>query len=485
MSVPGRPSAGLRGAYVSAAETVAAAPRRRLSTLGAVRRRDVLIAVSVLAVLVRLPLLWDRYDPSIQVDPIGYLHLADRLLAGLHFPSDFRGPGYPLFLTLGHALPGRAEDMDVLLQHILGVGLAAATVVLGWRYFGPLAGTIAGVVAAVTPVLIDTEHNLMPDFVFALGLLGASVLLLEIARQPFSYRRLVVAGVAFGLLTYLKPNGQAFIVAALVPLAFATRDWRRTLAGSAVFAAALVVTLLPWMARNAIEYGHFSFSSQGGQVLFLRVFDEDGLPIPTDTPNGQLANRIHADALTSAKPGQDPSAIYLTVLAELEKRGLSESEASAVMQDLATTAIKRDPARYVAGTVKNMGLMVARSFYPRFALEQLKLKLQPEEFPRALAIPVWLGGSAVEMLFGLVTLGGLAVFALRFTGSRDARLAAVTFGWIWLILAGSVSVSNWPNHRLATQALPLLLLLGAAGVVAAAQLVQSRRGPERIADRPA
>jgi 4-amino-4-deoxy-L-arabinose transferase-like glycosyltransferase len=474
---------------MNATGTVTPALGRRLygrRSLGALRQRDVLIAVVLLAVLLRIPLLFDTYDLAANNDSIGYMHLADRLLAGLHFPSDFRVPGYPAFVALGHALPGRIEDMVILLQHVVGIGLAAAVVVVGWRYFGPLPATIAGVVAAVTPILIDTEHNLLPDLLFAAALLGASVVLLEaVLRRPFTYRRLIVAGIAFGLVAYIKPNGQAFLVAALIPLAFATRNVRRTLAGSAVFAAAVVITLLPWMARNAIDYGHFSFTSQGGEVLFLRVFDEDGLPIPTDTPAGQVAKRVHAEEFAKAPACQDQTTIWPYVLLALKKRGMTESQASAAMQDLATTAIKRDPARYIAGTVKNMGLMVARSFYPRYPVAQLETKLQSDEFPRVISLPLWLSGAFVDVLFTLASLAGLTLFALRFTGSRTAQLTAVTFGWVWIVLAGSISVSNWPNHRLAAQGLPLYLILSAAGIVAVGQLVLSRRRGARFADRPA
>jgi 4-amino-4-deoxy-L-arabinose transferase-like glycosyltransferase len=471
---------------MSAIDTVTTAPRRRLAALlrGEPRQRDVLIGVSLLAALLRAPLLWDRYEPRDDNDVILYLHLADRLVAGLHFPSDFRAPGYPLFLTLGHLLPGRLQDMDILLQHVLGVGVAAGMVALGWRYFGAVAGTLAGVVAATTPVLVDTEHNLIPDFLFGAAVLGASVLLLETLRRPFSYRRLALVGAAFGLIAYIKPNGQAFVIAALVPLAFATRDVRRTLAGAVVFAAAAVATLVPWMARNAVEYGHFSFSSQGGQVLFLRVFDEDGLPIPTDTAAGRLTERIYVEGVAQATPGQALS-MYGVVLGGLEKRGMTESEASAVMQDVAKTAIERHPVRYAVGTVKNMGLMVARSFSPRYPIAELQSKLQPQEFPRAVAMPLWLGGALVDVLFMLASLAGLTVIALWLTGSRETRLTVVTLGWIWVLVAATVSLFNWPSHRFATQGLPLYLLLSAAGIVAGAKLLQARRAPARSLDQPA
>jgi 4-amino-4-deoxy-L-arabinose transferase-like glycosyltransferase len=439
--------------------------------------REAVVAVAALAMLVRIPLLFDRYDVAFAPDAGGYLQLADRLLAGLHFPSDYRSPGYPAFVALAHVLPGRLQDMVILLQHALGVGMAAAVVAIGWRYFGPVAGLGAGVVTAVTPILLDTEHDILPDIAFAAALLGASVLLVEaVTRHPLSHRLLIVAGVAFGATAYVKPNGQAFVVVALIPLALATRSVRRTLAGSAVFAAAVVVTLLPWIVRNGVEYGHFSFSAQGGEALFLRVFDQDRMPIPMETAEGRLASRIRAQADSEATPDNPTPGSYTPVKAALMRRGLSSSQATSVQGDLAVTAIKREPLRYAAGTARNMVLMAARSSYPRYPIFQLEQKLRPAEFPHAVAIPVWVAGAVIHLGWLLVSLGGLAVVALRYTGSRRARLAAVTFASVWLILAASVSVSNVPAHRLAAQALPLYLLLGAGGAVAAARLALARFG---------
>src|SRR4051794_1747912 len=238
-------------------------------------RSMAIAAVAALAAVVRLPLLFDRYDDAFAPDSALYLSLADGLRSGLHFPTDYRGPGYPAFVALAHVLPGRVEDMAILLQHALGAGMAAAIVAVGWRWFGPVAGVAAGVVAAVSPVVLNVEHDVLPDTVFCAVVLAATIALATAAtRRPVSYRLLVAAGVLFGLAAYVKPNAQAFALVAIVPLAVATRSLRATLAGSAVVAGALVLTIVPWVVRNGVRYDHYSMSAQGGDALFLRAFDQ-------------------------------------------------------------------------------------------------------------------------------------------------------------------------------------------------------------------
>ena len=455
------------------AGSIAPAPVR--ARAAEVSLRAAVIAVAALAAVVRVPLLFDRYEVRFAPDSGLYLHLADRLLAGLHFPSDYRVPAYPALIAIAHALPGRDEDMVILLQHGLGVAIAAAVVAIAWRPFGRVAAITAGVVAAVSPVMLDTEHNVLPDLAFGAAVLAATVLLIQaVVQRPLSYRLLALAGVAFGLTAYVKPNGQAFLVAAVIPLAFATRSVRRTLAGSAVFAAAVVLTIVPWVVRNGIEYDHFSFSAQGGEALFLRVFDQDRLPIPTETEEGRIAARIHAQEV--ARGGDPITASYTPVKRAFAQRGMTEAEAADVQGDLARTAIGRHPFQYVEGTARNMGLMVARSSYPRYPLDQLSDKLEASEFPRAVARPIWLAGAAAQLALVLVSVGGLTALLLLFSGSRETCLTAVTLGWVWLIVAGSVAVANVPAHRLAAQVLPAYLILCAAGAVAAVRLLRERRG---------
>jgi hypothetical protein len=56
---------------------------------------------------------------------------------------------------------------------------------------------------------------------------------------------------------------------------------------------AFVVTVLPWMVQNTTSFGSPELSIQGGHMLFLRAFEADHLPIPTDTAEGRLAKRVY------------------------------------------------------------------------------------------------------------------------------------------------------------------------------------------------
>ena len=114
----------------------------------------------------------------------------------------------------------------------------------------------------------------MQDFLAAFLLLGHTAFAAIMWRRP----RIVTgvsSGVALGLLALTKAVFQYWLVGIAVVLftgLWLETDRRRTLlpACVALVLAALAVTT-PWMARNAVEVGHFGISGRDGEVLAIRA----------------------------------------------------------------------------------------------------------------------------------------------------------------------------------------------------------------------
>jgi hypothetical protein len=326
--------------------------------------------------------------------------------------------------------------------------------------------------------------------VFCAVVLAATIVLATAAlRRPVSYRLLVAAGVLFGLAAYVKPNAQAFALVAIVPLAVATRSVRATLAGSAVVAGALVLTIVPWVVRNGVRYDHYSMSAQGGDALFLRAFDQDKLPIPDETPEGRLAARVHA-RVAAASSGEEIPATYSEVAAALTRRGMTFTEAVQVEGRLARTAILRHPVEYAGGTLRNVVLLWGLSAYPARAINHLEDKLGKDDFPRPLALALWGVGGMVALVWFACSLGGLCLVALFVAGTREQQVAAATLASVWVVVIVGVAMFSSPASRYAAQVLPQFLLLGAGGATAAARMLRERHaarsrrpvGDERATD---
>ena len=248
------------------------------------------------ALLVRLPVIGGPDDPT--GDTFVYLSFADDLWEGRGFDraEQFYTPGYPALMAAVRPLPGSTEVTLAVLQHLLGAAVVAVIVLATWRWFGRVAAWSAGLLAAFTPLLVISEHFVLPDFVFGVLVLAGALLLAEACtRAPPPLALLALSGVTFGLAAWIKPAGQFLLVAPPLALLFATRSVRPALRGSAVVLLAMVLTVSPWLYRNLAEYDSPLMSNQGGLTLFNRAFEVDRLPFPEDSEYAGLARRVRAE----------------------------------------------------------------------------------------------------------------------------------------------------------------------------------------------
>ena len=114
----------------------------------------------------------------------------------------------------------------------------------------------------------------VPSLLAGLFLLVHAALAARTWRKP-RIATGVLSGLALGLLVLTKAVFQYWLAGVALVLAaglWRDADRRRTLAPAcaALVLAAWALTL-PWMARNAVEVGHFGISGRGGEVLAVRA----------------------------------------------------------------------------------------------------------------------------------------------------------------------------------------------------------------------
>ena len=154
-----------------------------------------------------------------------------------------------MLLGLSVRVFGLSSWSILLPQALAGIG---TVVILYWavrRSFGALAGTIAGLVMAVTPVSVLIFRYDNPDALLTLLLVGAAAVLLR-ALEDERWRWLVAAAalVGFGFLTkYL----QAYLILPVFALTYAISavgGLRHRIAGLAIALVTVVVASGWWVA---------------------------------------------------------------------------------------------------------------------------------------------------------------------------------------------------------------------------------------------
>lgn len=273
----------------------------------------------------------------------GYRWEASLRYGATALPSLVYPPGYPALLAALHAICGTGFGLALLvLQH--GCVLAGAW--LAWR-LAHVAGLrrsrwIAPALFLACPEPWIYAHDVMSD-VPALALLAlgwAAVAALWTDRR-LGVRAGVLAGAAVGALLLTRTIAVAVLAPALVIGWFVRPAARRALRAAA--ATALLVAL-PWVVHNIHVAGVIGLSNGTGRHLFDRM-NEDGLAPAPGRTEAQL-NR--ANGLPEGAPVAGPWWRYFP---GLMRSGLTETQADALLRDVAVRGMLAHPAAYLATTL--------------------------------------------------------------------------------------------------------------------------------------
>jgi 4-amino-4-deoxy-L-arabinose transferase-like glycosyltransferase len=323
-------------------------------------------------------------------------------------PTAYRAPGFPVMLAVAHRGLDGTLAADRVAQVLAGAAIPLLVWWVGRQIWGPRTALAAGLLAAVSPVLVLFDASLISEPLFTALLLGALGCALH-AHNRAGWA--VAAGALAGAAALTRPEGLAVAVAVAL-----CAGGRR--AAVAVLAAT-VLCVAPWTVRNA---------------LTLHAF----VPVSTATGNtlaGTYNTRSLGDGLW-----RDPRAFHIYRAVRRAHRG-----------DEAATdhALTRAVMRFVADH-PTAPLRVAALNAPRLA------GVAPIAFSQrslgSVSLPLGSAGLLRAALI-LTTLLGLA-------GACTAAARRAPPGW-WMIaaLVAAVGILVNAEQRFAVPLQPFLLLL--------------------------
>jgi 4-amino-4-deoxy-L-arabinose transferase-like glycosyltransferase len=299
-------------------------------------------------------------------------------------------PGAPLLYAAAfYATGGAREGTARIVEALFGVAAILVVFLLGKRIACRPAGLIAAFGVAVYPPFIHSTGVLAsePPAIFTLpaailAFLWASEGLGNASRAggtggggprttpptaPPSPRdrtralRWLVPGLLFGLTAMIRPEyllvGVAFAALAAIRLGMA-RGWKPGLAGAALLVAGLLLPIVPWTVRNAVDLDRFvPISTGGGKALYVGTF------LPGDGEyqrvKALLAGRyLHRDL----EPGSEeldavnPTPLFDRVAARYPELP-RDSALGKIGKDNFSKFAGEDPAGYAAMTARKVWRM--------------------------------------------------------------------------------------------------------------------------------
>lgn len=226
------------------------------------------VAVALIVLLglaLRLDLARDinRAQPDtparLTADEPGYDNLARGLLDGYGLTWPGRVPLYPAWVAALHALTGYSYAKAIYIQSFVGALAVWLTFLLGRDRFGPRAGLLAALGAAVHLALIRQSVRILSEILFTPAVLAVAISFSRALDAP-TMARFAWAGAWIGLANLIRPTLVGFPIFAALTVAYVWRrrrdtpardPWRH--AAALVLVSLLVVT--PWVVRNYLKYG--------------------------------------------------------------------------------------------------------------------------------------------------------------------------------------------------------------------------------------
>lgn len=430
------------------------------------RQRKALLVGLLLALALGLRLAEVERTPYRPVnDAAAYLTLASQIAhtgdypgrqragtgaGGSRGPTAYFPPAFPYYLAAVDLIDGHTGPRDGAVQParisqaVLGTAVVGLTGLVALEAFGELVGMIALGVAAIYPVFIEVSALLVAENLLTLLVLAAVWAGLRAGRSERPYRWIALAGVLTGLATLSHVNG----ILLLVPLAVAawklpgaaTTTARRRLVGVALLVAITLLTLTPWIVRNAIVLHRF-----------VPVADETGYTL-VGTYNGASA---HNDQIPYKWR------VFYTIPGEPESisrpTGLSEPTLGAKLESQALHYIGRHPLAPLAVLYHNTRRLLELEGGYAYRVSAASIDL-PEQTARIGVFSFWL----------------LCLLAIAGAFTRVARRAP---WWLWLVpvlMWLSVALVNAETPRFREPLDAFLILLGSCALASAVRFAKGR-----------
>jgi 4-amino-4-deoxy-L-arabinose transferase-like glycosyltransferase len=327
-----------------------------------------LLLIVILAFVVRAAVRW--YLGGADSWTNGYtffFDLAQNIAAGKGISLDggtvtaFRVPLYPAFVAL--VTMGHRDYLPVLLsQSLIGAATVWCAALIAQKLFNSTAAVIAAFLTAIYPYYVVHDTALQETSLYTF-LTALSVLLLMRVRENGSILIAACAGLTLGTAVLTRANLAPFALVAplwlLLPARPTVVPRRRRLLTCLLCAAALTLTVSPWLLRSYSLTGSATLSSQSGFFLWLGNNPRTFSHYPKESIDHSQVTAL------AALSSQDK--------AELQARRSNEASVDQWFRNKGIDYIRKHPLQTVANSFRKIvdafGWLPSprRSFWPNLA----------------------------------------------------------------------------------------------------------------------
>jgi 4-amino-4-deoxy-L-arabinose transferase-like glycosyltransferase len=251
-----------------------------------------LLFIFVLALLIRGVFILTLQDGFYFVDSVAYSGAAVNLLATGELGDYNRPPAYPVFLAVIYTVFGDSIFIVRMVESVMGAFLAMLVALIGRRIGGDAVGALAGILWSIHPLGVFIAGLYYPTGLVTMLLAWGVLCFLPYSHEEVSPKRVVLAGMLWGLAALTIPVVLATIAAISLWLMAWGRANRLRLVSLLCFCSALVV--VPWIIRDYYKYGQIVLLEPRTVQVLPQVFADLGLFTITTPSNAPPENKLQA-----------------------------------------------------------------------------------------------------------------------------------------------------------------------------------------------
>ena len=183
-------------------------------------------------------------------------------------PTNFRTPGYPLFLALIYLIFNSFAPA-MFFGALISAFAAPLIYLIAGEIFSKKIAFTAGVLSAVEPLGLFLGISILTEGVFTPVLLFSVYCFIKYLKTS-NQKYLWGASALLGGATLIRPIMFYFWPVAILFIIYKERfDWRIVIRKAGVFVAIFFLILSPWLIRNKISINSWQIAGMQGYVIFV------------------------------------------------------------------------------------------------------------------------------------------------------------------------------------------------------------------------
>jgi hypothetical protein len=204
----------------------------------------------------------------------GYLMVGQQSHDGVPRPTAYRTPIPAMIIAIPFAIFGPSPELARWICLLIASLSSPLVYLLGRRIGPPTPAFLAGLFCSLYPTWIYYSSMILSEAFYMPALVGMLMLTDTLTRSTSRWRWLVL-GLAWGLLTLIRPHALPCCGLITLYLLFQC-SFSRVL----LIPLGMALVLSPWMVRNLVQLGHPVFLATEGGETFLGANNPDILNDP-------------------------------------------------------------------------------------------------------------------------------------------------------------------------------------------------------------